>query len=69
MLQNNAIIGKIQYGISPIIINAKQVDPPPNPTLEYKIAVIKKNIDNIIILKKYNECKYSFTDCNRYKNI
>jgi len=22
-----------------------------------------------IILKKYYECKYSFTDCNRYKNI
>ena len=69
MLQNNAIIGKIQYGIPPIIINARQVDPPPNPTLEYKIAVIKKNIDNMIILIKYYECKYSFTDCNRYKNI
>ena len=69
MLQNNAIIGKIQYGTPPIIINARQVDPPPNPTLEYKIAVIKKNIDNMIILKKYYECKYSFTDCNRYKNI
>jgi len=25
------------------------VDPPPKPTLEYKIAVIKNNIDNIII--------------------
>jgi len=27
------------------------VEPPPNPTLEYNIAVIKKNIDNIIIKK------------------
>ena len=69
MLQNNAIIGKIQYGIPPIIINAKQVDPPPNPTLEYKIAVIKKNIDNIVILKNYNDRKYSFIDSNRYKDF
>jgi len=29
------------------------VDPPPKPTLEYKIAVIKNNIDNIIISKKF----------------
>ena len=29
------------------------MDPPPNPTLEYKIAVIKYNIDNINILKNY----------------
>jgi hypothetical protein len=27
------------------------VEPPPNPTLEYNIAVIKKNIDNMIIEK------------------
>ena len=33
--------------------NAKYVDPPPNPTLEYKIAVIKNNIDNIIIINKF----------------
>ena len=49
MLQIRAITGIIQYGISQIKSNAKYVDPPPNPTLEYKIAVIKKNIDNIII--------------------
>jgi hypothetical protein len=35
--------------MSQISIRARYVDPPPNPTLEYKIAVIKKNIDNIII--------------------
>ena len=69
ILQINAIIGKIQYGTSKIIINAKQVDPPPNPTLEYKIAVIKKNIDNIVILKIYNDRNYSFTDSNRYKDF
>ena len=29
------------------------MDPPPNPTLEYKIAVIKNNTDNIIISKNF----------------
>ena len=48
---------------------AKYVDPPPKPTLEYKIAVIKNNIDNIIILKINYESKYCTSDCNRYQNI
>ena len=55
MLQRSAITGKIQQGISQINNKAKQVDPPPKPTLEYKIAVIKNNIDNINILKNYYE--------------
>ena len=44
--------------------NAKQVEPPPNPTLEYKIAVIKNNIDNIIILEIFYESKHSTFDSN-----
>ena len=47
--------GKIQYGMSHISSRAKYVDPLPKPTLEYKIAVIKKNIDNINMLKDYYE--------------
>ena len=35
--------------MSQINNKAKYVDPPPKPTLEYKIAVTKNNIDNIII--------------------
>jgi len=45
------------------------VDPPPKPTLEYKIAVIKNNIDNIIILIFFYESKHSTFDCNRYQNV
>ena len=66
-VQNNANIGKIQQGISQINNKAKYVDPPPKPILEYKIAVIKKNIVSIIILKIY-DCKYSFINCNRYQD-
>jgi hypothetical protein len=47
-------------------MSAKYVDPPPKPTLEYNIDVMRKNIDNIIILINFYECKYSFTNCNRY---
>ena len=46
--------------------NARYVDPPPKPTLEYKIAVIKKNIDSIIMLKNYYESEYCTINCNRY---
>ena len=53
-------------GISQIKRSAKYVDPPPKPTLEYKIAVIKNNIDNIIIIKFFYESKYCTIDCNRY---
>ena len=51
-LQKSAIIGKILYGTSQIKNNAKYVDPPPKPTLEYNIDVMRKKIDNMIILKK-----------------
>ena len=33
------------------------------------IDVMRKNIDNIIILEIFYECKYSFINCNRYKNF
>ena len=39
--------------MSQINNKAKYVDPPPKPTLEYNIDVIKKNIDNMSILKKF----------------
>ena len=44
MLQNKAIIGKIKYGMPQIKRSAKYVAPPPNPTLEYNVAVNKNNI-------------------------
>ena len=40
--------------MSQISKRAKYVDPPPNPTLEYNIAVIKNKIDNIIIIINLN---------------
>ena len=43
MLQDNEITGKMKYGTSQIKSRAKQVDPPPKPTLEYKTAVTKNN--------------------------
>ena len=36
----------MEYGIFQINNKAKYVEPPPNPTLEYNIAVIKNNIAN-----------------------
>ena len=69
MLHKRAITGKILYGMSQINKSAKYVDPPPKPTLEYKIAVTKNNIDSINILKIYYESKYCTTNCNRYQNI
>ena len=54
--------------MSQINKRAKYVDPPPKPTLEYKIAVTKNNIDNIIILKIFYEGKHSAFNCNRYQN-
>ena len=47
ILQQRAIIGKTWQGIPQINSRAKQVDPPPNPTLEYNIAVRKNKNDNI----------------------
>jgi len=47
------------------------VDPPPNPTLEYKIAVIKNNIDNIIMLKIFmnvNIALLTVTDTRTFDN-
>ena len=48
------------------------MDPPPNPTLEYNIAVIKKNIDNIIILLKIimnvNIAVLTVTDTRTFDN-
>jgi len=47
------------------------VDPPPKPTLEYKIAVIKKNIGNIIILRflmKVNIALLTVTDTRTFDN-
>ena len=38
------MIGNAVYGIPQINNKAKYVDPPPKPTLEYNIAVIKNNI-------------------------
>ena len=52
--------------MSQINNKAKYVEPPPKPTLEYKIAVIKNNIDNIIIQKIFYESKYCTINCNRY---
>ena len=46
MLHNKAITGKMKYGISQIKSNAKYVEPPPKPTLEYNIEVSKNNIAN-----------------------
>ena len=45
MLQHRAIRGKIKYGIPQIRSKARYVDPPPNPILEYNVAVTKNNID------------------------
>ena len=47
------------------------MDPPPKPTLEYKIAVIKKNIGNIIILRflmKVNIALLTVTDTRTFDN-
>ena len=48
------------------------MDPPPNPTLEYNIAVIKKNIDNIIIVQKIimnvNIALLTVTDTRTFDN-
>ena len=49
MLQDNEITGKMKYGTSQIKSRAKQVDPPPKPTLEYKTAVTKNNIARSIM--------------------
>ena len=43
-LQERAITGNIEYGIPQIKSRAKQVEPPPKPTLEYSVAVTKNNI-------------------------
>ena len=69
MLQDNAIIGNTKYGIFQIKSNAKYVEPPPKPTLEYNMAVTKNNIDSKIINKYsiiYYASKYSTINCNRY---
>ena len=42
-------MGKIEYGTPQRSNNASYVEPPPNPTLEYIIAVTKNKIGNIII--------------------
>jgi molybdopterin adenylyltransferase len=47
------------------------VDPPPKPTLEYKIAVIKNNIDSITIVKnimKVNIALLTVTDTRTFDN-
>ena len=44
---------------------AKYVDPPPKPTLEYKIAVTKNKRDSINILEFY-ESKHSTINCYRH---
>ena len=49
ILQERAITGIIKYGIPEINKRARYVDPPPNPTLEYNIAVTKNNIDTDVI--------------------
>ena len=49
-LQDSAITGNIKYGTPQIKSKAKYVEPPPNPTLAYNIAVTKNNIDNNIML-------------------
>ena len=54
MLQQSAITGKILYGKPQINRRARQVDPPPKPTLEYKIDVRKNKNDNINIITKLN---------------
>ena len=54
MLQQSAIIGKIWYGTFIINRRAKYVEPPPNPTLEYNIAVRKNKNDNINIIINLN---------------
>ena len=71
ILHDNAKIGKIKYGIFQTKSKAKYVEPPPKPTLEYKIAVTKNNIAKeikfiypIIIYAS----KYSFINYNRHKN-
>ena len=50
MLHDKAIIGNTKYGISQIKSNARYVDPPPNPTLEYNMAVTKNNVDSKIMI-------------------
>ena len=50
MLHDNAITGKMKYGTFQIKSNARYVEPPPKPTLEYKIAVAKNNIANNTIV-------------------
>ena len=47
MLQKRAIKGKIKYGTSEINRRARYVEPPPNPMLEYNVAVRKNKNDNI----------------------
>ena len=47
ILQKRAIIGKIKYETSQINRRARYVEPPPNPTLEYNVAVRKNKNDNI----------------------
>ena len=54
MLQTKAIMGKIKYGTFQSKSKAKQVDPPPKPTLEYNNAVTKNKIDNNIMLNYLN---------------
>ena len=47
------------------------MDPPPKPTLEYKIAVIKNNIDSITIVKnimKVNIALLTVTDTRTFDN-
>ena len=52
--------------------NVLEEIPPPNPTLEYKIAVIKNNTDNIIILIKFimnvNIALLTVTDTRTFDN-
>ena len=39
----------MKYGIFQVKSNARYVDPPPKPTLEYNIAVTKNNVDSKIM--------------------
>ena len=50
MLHDSAITGNTKYGIPQIKSSARYVEPPPNPTLEYNIAVTKNNIASKIML-------------------
>jgi hypothetical protein len=47
ILQKSAITGKTIYGIFQINKRARYVEPPPKPTLEYKVAVRKNKNGNI----------------------